>query len=190
MRRTLWIGLLLTAACLGPRADVSSFFQLSPVAEPSGAAALPVLLGIGPVSVPGYLDRPQIVTRMSANELALAESDRWAEPLVDDIARTLRFNLAAHLPSSTYVQYPWYESESPEFAIAVEVLRFEADSAGVVLLRATWTVSSTDVVLERRTTEISEASNGVDRGAAVSAQSRALEVMSSEIAEAVRRASR
>jgi len=45
------------------------------------AAENGVAIGIGPIELPEYLDRPQIVTRLSKNELQLAEFDQWVEPL-------------------------------------------------------------------------------------------------------------
>src|SRR5262245_29647809 len=53
--------------------------------EPPAAAPESVpgslTLGFGPVSLPGYLDRQGIVTRVAANRLESARNDLWAEPL-------------------------------------------------------------------------------------------------------------
>jgi uncharacterized lipoprotein YmbA len=38
-----------------------------------------ITIGINPVSVPRYLDRPQIMTKVSANEFKLSELNVWAE---------------------------------------------------------------------------------------------------------------
>ena len=38
-------------------------------------------IGVGPVIMPGYLDRIQIVTRTGADRVELATFHRWAEPL-------------------------------------------------------------------------------------------------------------
>jgi uncharacterized protein len=38
-------------------------------------------VGVGPVTLPKYLDRPQIATRAGRHELAYDEFERWAEPL-------------------------------------------------------------------------------------------------------------
>jgi uncharacterized lipoprotein YmbA len=70
MRRLLMAGSLVLAACLGPRADMSAFYVLSVPPEPTAQDSLPVVLGLGPVTLPGYLDRSQIVIRMSENQVA------------------------------------------------------------------------------------------------------------------------
>ena len=96
MKRYGWPAtLVLVAACLGPRSDPSAFYLLNATVAPVQAPALPVVLGVGPVTLPGYLDRPQLVVRVSENEIALAESDRWAERLDDNVVRILQADLGA-----------------------------------------------------------------------------------------------
>src|SRR3954471_156925 len=87
------------AGCLTePRPDPSRFFALTSLPrtgprtnEDSSLANAP-FLGIGPIKIPGYLDREQLVTRISQNRFAIAENDRWAEPLEENFARVLSEN--------------------------------------------------------------------------------------------------
>lgn len=176
------------AACLGPRADPSAYFLLAPVPPPAGEPPLAVTIGIGPITIPGYLDRLQLVTRLGDNELAVSEVDRWGEPLAGSIAGTLEANLAALLAGSSYVAYPWYASEAPDVAVAVDVRRFEADVAGTVVLDATWRLTRDSIQIDGARARIEEQSTAPAQAAAVAAQSRALARLSSEIAAAVRRA--
>ena len=67
--------------------------------DPGTAAAQGPVIGVGPITVPKYLDRPQIVTRSGRNQLALGEFDRWAEPLQDNVLRVLAENLAFLIPT-------------------------------------------------------------------------------------------
>lgn len=150
--------------------------------------SVPVVLGIGPITIPGYLDRPQIVVRVSDNEVALAEVDRWAEPLGGNLARVLEENLSLLLPSSTYVDYPWYESDAPDYGVALDVRRFESDTAGTVVLEADWRLSAGGGSLDGGAVRIDEAAGVPGQAAAVAAQSRALAELSRQIAAAVRRA--
>lgn len=188
MRRTLLVAAILASGCLGPRSDPSSFFLLSPTAVPTDAAAVPVVIGLGPIGIPGYLDRPQIVVRVSENEIDVTESDRWGEPLVENVMHTLRADLARLLPGSSYVEYPWYESAAPDYGVAVVIRRFEADLAGAVVLEAQWELTFGDEVVAGRDSRIDESAAGSGRGAAVAAQSRAMAELAGEIAAAVRRA--
>jgi len=100
------LALLLMAvlqACAGSKP--ARFYLLT--AEVRGAAAQGVeldqprqLIAVGPVELPRYLDRPQIVTRKGPNQLELAEFDLWAESLADNFAGVLiDAGLKAALPA-------------------------------------------------------------------------------------------
>jgi uncharacterized lipoprotein YmbA len=185
------VAVVAAAGCLGPREDTSAFFLLSPT--PSGISAITpidVSVGLGPIELPAYLDRSQIVVRLSDNQVALSDADRWAEPLAANLHRTLEENLANLLPGASFVDYPWYPVEAPDHAVAITFRRFEADTGGTVVLEATWEVTSSGTSSEARATRIEEAATAPDREAAVAAQSRALTRLAEEIAAAVRRAAR
>jgi uncharacterized lipoprotein YmbA len=183
------VGVIGLAACLGPREDTSAFFLLSPAPPPPASSApVPVAIGLGPIVLPGYLDRAQMVVRISDNQIALSDADRWAEPLAANLQRTLEENLGALLPGASFVTYPWYPSETPDHAVAITFRRFEADSTGAVVLDATWEVTTDGTRSDGRATRVEETSAAPDRAAAVAAQSRALARLAEEIAAAVRRA--
>jgi len=72
----------------------SRYYTLTPVPvgqdrKPDEPGTVPVVLGIGPVTLPDYLDRPQIVLRTSQNELVFSEYSRWAGSLATDTVRVL-----------------------------------------------------------------------------------------------------
>ena len=187
-RSSTMIALLACAACLGPREDLSAFFLLSPAPPQAAAAPVATRVGLGPIALPGYLDRAQIVVRLSDNQVALSDADRWAEPLVDNLQRTLEENLTGLLPGASFVAYPWYPSEAPDHAVAISFRRFETDAAGTAVLDATWELTSGGARIDGRSTRIEETAAAPDRVSGVAAQSRALARLSEEIAGAVRRA--
>jgi uncharacterized lipoprotein YmbA len=188
MKRSVLVPLVLVAGCLGPQQDPSAFFLLSPAPGPTVGTPVPAALGLGPVTIPGYLDRPQVVTRVSENEIALAEADRWAEPLARHMTLTLQESLSRQLAGSSFVDYPWYASDAPDYAITLDVRRFEADMSGRVVLDATWRLLQDGDVVDTNDARLEQSAVGLDRGATVAAQSRALAELSVEIAAAVRRA--
>src|SRR3546814_5086338 len=51
------------------------------------------VIAVAPVTLPAYLDRPDIVTRSTDNRLELADFDEWAEPLDDNITQVHAENL-------------------------------------------------------------------------------------------------
>jgi uncharacterized lipoprotein YmbA len=190
MARVMKIVAVVTlAGCLSPREDTSAFFLLSPTPSIiSAITPIDVAVGLGPIELPPYLDRSQIVVRLSDNQVALSDADRWAEPLAANLQRTLEENLTSLLPGASFVDYPWYPVQAPDHAVAITFRRFEADTAGTVVLEATWEVTTAGTSAEGRATRIEETATAPDREAAVAAQSRALTRLAEEIAAAVRRA--
>src|SRR2546422_9243076 len=90
---------LLLAGCmgLGRHSDPTKFFTLTPLPGSAGSEHAgdpgPLSLGLGPILLPGYLDRAQLVTRVGPNEVRFAPFDRWAEPLAESFGRTLQQDL-------------------------------------------------------------------------------------------------
>src|SRR5262245_11281949 len=84
------VGLTL-AGCMSV-ADPTKYYVLSATEprEPAPtAAASGVAVGVGPVLIPSYLDRVQIVTRSASGEVDVAKYERWAEPLESGVAQVL-----------------------------------------------------------------------------------------------------
>lgn len=84
-----------------------------------------LLIGIGPVKVPEYLDRPQIVTRGKENTLEFAQFDRWGESLMPGIARLLREDLVSQLSGPTIASYPWDASVPVRYQVIIEVVQMD-----------------------------------------------------------------
>jgi uncharacterized protein len=117
--------LLLLAAC-GSSPPIR-FYTLSDTAP---AASQPGAVGsvlINRVTIPGELDRPEIVRRMGPNRLSISELDRWAAPLDETIQRVLTDDIARRVPS------PAVGEEHP---VSVDIHEFYGDAACNVTLRA------------------------------------------------------
>jgi uncharacterized lipoprotein YmbA len=95
-------------------------------------------IGIGPIHLPGYLDKDQIVTRISQNRLTLSENARWAEPLADNIAHVMAQNLSVLLQNNQVTVDLLPGQQRPTYQLASEVLSFETDTAGTAYLAARW----------------------------------------------------
>ena len=191
--RCLPIVALLLAGCvgLGPRPESARFFMLTPVAAEDGTGGAPdevsVRVGLGPVVLPGYLDRATLVRRVGTNQLQLSASDRWAEPLPEAVARVLQENLTALLGTGRVVLYPWSPGTRIDTRVNVELLRFEPGPDGGTDLEARWTVrDAPGTRLLARESHVTEPAAGGDTAAAVAAMSRALATLSAEIAGGVR----
>jgi uncharacterized lipoprotein YmbA len=185
---------LLGCGTFSAKPDPSRFFTLSaalpplaPEAAKSPAASPGISLGIGPVTLPGYLDRQEIVIRVAQNQINLAENDLWAEPLEENFSRVLSQNVAAILRADRVNAYPWAIDKKPVYQVEVEVLRFEANTAQEVQLSARWTVrnSGQKDSLRYRETRLSRPAKARSTDASVAALSEALADLSREIAAAI-----
>lgn len=178
---------LLLAGCA--RTAQVSYYQLSalPAARtaPTTAEAGTRVIGIGPVRLPEYLDRPQLVTRLTPNRLQLADSHRWAEPLGDNIPRVVGENLSVLLGTDRILLHPWPSTRTTDYQLLVEVLRFENEGDGAARLVARWSVKSRDggmVLPERRSSHLVPAAGRGQEGL-VAALNGALENFCREIAQ-------
>ncbi len=186
------IMILLMGTLVGcSRTAPARFYTLSdmPGAElkaPASRGKPCITLGIGPVEVPEYLDRPQIVTQVNANQLQLGDFDQWAEPLGKSVMRTLADNLATLLCVEEIVYYPG-ESAGVDYQVVVTVTRFHGLTDGTVALSAQWQVKegAGGKVVARNRAAIRKAIEGDGYSALAAAHSSALAELSREIAEAV-----
>ena len=139
------------------------------------------------MTVPPYLDRPQIVTRASRAKLVLADLDQWAAPLHDTIARALAENLSLLIPTERVVLSPWQRTIDPDYQVTVEVLQFDRGPGGEVVLAARWSLLDRDgKELVLRTSRLSQSAGGADYEAAVTAMGQALEALARDMAATLR----
>jgi uncharacterized protein len=185
--------LLLGCGTLSPKPDQSRFFTLSALTqnEPNAAKQASrtpgISLGVGPVTLPGYLDRQEIVVRIAQNQLILSENDRWAEPLDENVARVLSQNIAFLLRAERINAYPWPIDRKPVYQVEIEVLRFETDAEHQAQLSTRWVVRNTSKKDSTRyhETRLSRPAQGRSTEASVAALSEALADLSREIAAAI-----
>jgi uncharacterized protein len=194
------LGVIILLMCFVPagcsfleaKPDPSRFFALTSLprtGQPAQEAAgtNPLALGIGPIKFPGYLDRPQLVTRVSPNRFAVAENDRWAEPLEENFSRVLSQNLSILLQTDRIFLYPWERSQRPTYQIQVEVLRFEPNAEHVVELWARWTfLDDARKTIGLRESYLTKPVRDKSTEASVAALSEAMADLSRDIASAIR----
>ena len=196
-RKRLLICLLvcfIAAGCsfLDSKPDPSRFFSLASLPrtgqraqDAAGTNAL--ALGIGPIKFPGYLDRQQFVTRISQNRFAVAENDRWAEPLEENFSRVLSQNLSILLQTDRIVAYPWERNQRPTYQVQVEVLRFEPNAEQLVELSARWIIlDDAKKSLIVKESYLTQSARDKSTEAAVAALSDVLASFSQEIAASIR----
>ena len=147
------------------------------------------VLGIGPIRVPEYLERSQIVTRGEDAELKLDDFNRWAEPVAESLHRILARNVDAILDDVIVIGYPYGRLADYDFRLVGQIDRFDMDAAGTTRLSLIWGVTTADgktLVSPRRRQYVEAGGNPGDPDAVAGAMSRCLEQFSREIAAAMR----
>ncbi len=193
----LIVGALLLTLIACAKSPQARFYMLSnPDSEPPEVTASPgnrcLCVGIGPISIAPYIDRPQIATRSSANQITLAEFDRWSETLKDSVTRMLAQNISHAVCTKAVLVFPWRGGTEIDYRIELHLARLDGVLGGNASIEASWTVYSGDgkKMVYSRTSRFTEATKGKDYHALVVAQSRALHNLSTEIADAVKNLSK
>jgi uncharacterized lipoprotein YmbA len=188
----LYLILFVLAGC-GVTSPPSHFYVLSPMAEMATEQKKitdsdSISISIGPVSLPKYLKKQQIVTRSGSNELQLAEFDRWAGKIEEDIGRVIAENLAYLLSTDRVLSYPAIEAVEADYTIAMDISRFDGNLEGNVELIARWAIFDVEgkVAKGLTATRIIEPVQGNTYADMVAAQSRALGALSRELGDAVK----
>jgi uncharacterized lipoprotein YmbA len=146
-----------------------------------------IAIGVGPVNLEPYLDRPQIVIRGAGHKLELSEFNRWAEPLKDSISRVIIINLSNMLESTRVFKVPRRNKTiSLEFRIEIDIARFDGELGANALLVARWTLyGRQEKALLTKVSIIRVSSGGEGFDNLIAAQNRTLQNLSQEIVDAI-----
>lgn len=184
--------LFVLAGC-GVTSPVSRFYVLSPISETVTeheviTESSLISISIGSVSLPKYLKKQQIVTRNGSNELQLAEFDRWAGKIEEDIGRVVAENLAYLLATDRVLSYSAIDGAETDYTIEMDISRFEGSLGGNVELIARWAIFDKrgNMTKSVTATRIIEPVQGSTYADLIAAQSRALGALSRELADAFR----
>lgn len=148
-----------------------------------------IAVGVGPVEFPKFLDRPQIVTRKSQNQIEVSEFNRWAGSFPGDFSRVLAKNISILLPTDRVAVYPWGDQFTPTYQIKLEVEQFDGQLGERVVLDVTWMVTDqegTNALVVRKS-RVEEAVLDKTYEALVEAKSNGLVTLSRTIVEELRK---
>jgi len=182
-RLTLVFVALLFAGCAQ---TAQNYYVLTASGSaPSGGG---VGIGVGPVTLAEYIDRPNLVIQQGPNQMAVSEDHRWAGDLGTSIARVTATNLGRELKTGNVRTYPWQGDGEIGDQVTLDIRQFHSDSEGYAVIEVGWRVYS----LPSRTLKASN--TFVDREplaadgypSMVAAQSRLLSRLGKSIASALR----
>jgi len=134
----LALGILL----VGCSSKNSEFFILNPTtfANIQQHSTCRQTIMVERVKIPGYIDKPEIVTRINPNQLIQAEFHRWGEPLSGNISDVIAENLSQQLAQDRILTYPRLTTSPINYYLTLKVNQFDVDSAGLSILKVTWTL--------------------------------------------------
>ena len=118
---------LLSACASSAPLRYYTLSEIPPATEAAGVSSSTPAIRVGRVRVPGELDRNELVQRIDATRLKIAEQDRWAAPLDDMIRRVLAADLQARGANA-----------SPTATVSLDIDEFIGDAACGVTLRTSW----------------------------------------------------
>ncbi len=187
-RRAALAAILALAAAACTQTPPTRFYVLTPAAADAAAVSSRTLVvGLEPVDLPGYLNRPQIVTRAAPVRHELGELDQWAEPLDAMVTRVLAESIYRLAPARSVQILPRRRGDPPERIVEVSVRRFDVDAAASAVLEADWAIFEGEdrrLAGSRFQAEVPVPASG-DHQAMVGAMSECLDLLAREIAQAL-----
>jgi uncharacterized lipoprotein YmbA len=149
-------------------------------------------IGVGPIRMPLYLDRSDIVTRGSSNQVEIAEFAQWAGPLPENFSRVLAENLSVLLATDKVGIFPFFRRGSIDYNVTIYVTRFDGMPGDKAHLRARWSIldrTRKQAFFETHSEIIQPTADNTTE-ALVAAKSETISDLSREIAAAILEVSR
>ena len=187
--------LLGLAGCspLRPKEDPTQYYVLKAKSTGSLTSGPKLAVGVGPATIPGYLERDEIVTAGAASNLQVAEFHIWAEPLDKAVIHVVARNMSQLLNSPAVVPFPDADAKV-DYKTEIVIRRFEMGADHKVHLEASYFVESSPRSDEKGTSRSRSIVVGVSQpeshDAIVDAMSVALAELSKSIARDVLTVSR
>lgn len=178
---------------LGGSATPSRFYVLTPVTAPVPVESTSTkkrspTIGVALVELPDHLKREEIVTRPTENRVDLADFDRWAGQLGDNISNVLALNLSNWVPSDRVIVLGSSRSVTFTYRVNVDIATFEQVPSGDVKLIAVWQIFRGDGnrLLTMQKADISTPVTSTGYDAITAAMSGALGELSRQIADEIK----
>lgn len=172
------------SGCLG-QSQLQFFMLETPTALLNSVAASTLakttVVGLGPIHLPEYLDRPQMVVAVGDNQYQLDEQHRWAERLDQNVSRVLAQQLASHLGLEQVIRHPWPQRQVLDYQVSVDVLQFHQTAGGNSRLDAQWQIRQQEQIRLARHFNCSLPADSADPVQVVKAQSGCLAQLAGQI---------
>jgi len=180
------LSLLLLAAC--SRSPQTLYYTITaPEAIESSLKKDKVhAIRVGPVFLPKYLDRPQIVTRTGEHEFQIDDFARWVEPIDDAFLRAFSVTLNNETPDYFVYEFGMGSTllESTAWLVPVDIRQFDVNDDGVATLSLQWGLEDAQSkrIIYAKTDKFTRPAGG-----SYSSQSKAMSLLIEDFAREVAR---
>lgn len=181
---------VLLGGCLLKQSKPARTYVLDPLAAAGTSAPRETplsVVGVLKVTVPGWIDRPQVTERAAGGQIVTDEFARWGEPIERGIQRVVAENLAALLPDRRVVAAPFAPGQAIDERVDLGITEAARQADGTVLVEARWAVLGPkgETLVQRRSSHRADPTAAGAAGA-VAGASEALAGLSRDIADALR----
>lgn len=146
-----------------------------------------IIIGVGPVRIPEYLNRPQIVTQDAKKMLTFAQFDRWGESLDIALTRLIGADLSVALPQANLNIYPWNLAIPVKYQVFADVIQLESELQKDLFFVVQWSLidAQNNKMLFMKRSEFRKPVIPQNYSGLVETLSSACASLSSEIAEKI-----
>jgi uncharacterized lipoprotein YmbA len=174
---------LLVAAC----GSKQEYYRLSAEVPAARTGESSLSIGVSSVTLPGYIDRSELVFQNGPNEFQIPPNVSWAGSLRDNVAAVLARDLQQALGAREVLTMPWPSGASPHRRVALDIRQFHGISGSEAILEVSWRIENENgATLSRNSGTFHESINGDGYAAVVAAESRLLVQCAAAIAPALR----
>lgn len=126
------------AACSSPPAQ---YYRLAAIPGAIHSNA-PFTVGVRGISIPGYLNQDGIAKNSGDYQFGVYGNELWADRLGDMLQSAMVQDLAQRLPTATVIGSGGSIGVSSDVLVEINVLRFDPDSTGKIILTAQFAIKS------------------------------------------------
>ncbi|KTC83437.1 PqiC family protein [Legionella cincinnatiensis] len=143
------LGFILVACT---RSKEPQYYLLNPIAMPNKQMNHynNLHLGIDDITIPAYLEKPQIMISYSPNRVELEEYHQWAGALDKNIKSVISTNLSSLLPGAIVESSPWNVKFKPNYQLQIDIEQFTIDMQGNSILRAEFILYHQDNIFKKQ----------------------------------------
>ena len=144
-----------------------------------------VIVGLGPIRIPEYLNRPQIMVAISDNQYSISEEHRWAENLDQNILLALYKVLPAQLNTDHVFRYPWSQRQDINYQVSIDILDLTINPQGQSQFIAQWSIKVKEKANIDKRFECSLPASTTDYALMVKVQSQCLTQLGQAISKSL-----